>query len=79
MFYGFSKQSWHISLNLNVIGLDHIVFNIVYQITLLVVIDKFDQNLILVNVNNLKLYWYVEFVIQFTPTLVLHLFIKVDS
>jgi len=43
-------------------GLDHIGSNVVCLIifVLLVIIDKFDPNLVLININKLKPYMFIE-------------------
>lgn len=61
MFYGFQGLSKRIILNFKNDGLDHIKSNcLLNNIVLLTTIDKFDPNPILVNINKLKPYRFVE-------------------
>jgi hypothetical protein len=61
MFYGFQGLSKHIPLSFKDNGLDHIGSNTIpNNIVLLVTINKFDHNPILVNINKLKPYRFME-------------------
>ncbi len=61
MFYGFQGLSKRTILNFKNNGLDHIKSNfLLNNIVLLMTIDKFDPNPILVNINKLKPYKFVE-------------------
>jgi hypothetical protein len=56
MYYGFQKLFPNMLQNFRNNGLDLIGSNIV----LLVIVDKFDPNLVLVNINKLKPYKFIE-------------------
>jgi hypothetical protein len=58
MFYSFKKQSRCILWSLSIDGSVFIKYNIIYNPILLVAFDKFDLNLIIVNINGLKLCQY---------------------
>ncbi len=61
MFYDFQGLSKHIPLSFKDDGLDHIRSNIVYPtIQHCQTIDKFDLNLVLININKLKPYRFIE-------------------
>jgi hypothetical protein len=53
------ELSKHIPLNFKSNGLDLVGFNIIYLI-LLMIIDKFGFNPVLININKLKPYWFIE-------------------
>jgi hypothetical protein len=62
MFYGFSKEKKHIWEISRKDGLVHLGYNIAYPIILFyfVFVNNFEPNPILVNVNKLKPYTYVD-------------------
>jgi hypothetical protein len=62
MSYGFPKEKKHIWANSRKYSLVHLGYNIAYPIILflLVYINTFEPNPILVNVNKLKPYTYVD-------------------
>jgi hypothetical protein len=60
--FGFQKHARNTHASSNNVGLDHIRFNIVYLTIqqILVIVDKFDPNPILVNINKLKPYRFQD-------------------
>jgi hypothetical protein len=62
MYYGFQTLFPKMLKFFRDDGLEHIESNNIYPINiiLLVIIDKFDPNSMLVNINKLKPYWFVE-------------------
>jgi hypothetical protein len=64
MFYSFKKQSMCRLWNLSIDGSIFTKYNIIYNPILLVAFDKFDLNLIMVNINKLKLLQYEKIIIE---------------
>ncbi len=65
MFCGFQRAISHTQGSLLENGLDHIKNNVLpNNIVLMMTIEKFETNLMLVNVNKLKPYKYMEFEVQ---------------
>ncbi len=64
MSYGFQRAINHNLASLLGNGLDRIKYNMCCQITLLVTIEKFKPNPMLVNVNKIKPHKYMEFEVQ---------------
>jgi hypothetical protein len=57
---GFPREKNHIWANLRKDGLAHSKYNIVYPITLFFLKNNFEPNPVLVNINKLKPYKYVD-------------------
>jgi len=65
MFCGFLRAISHTYGSLQGNGLDHIKnYVLPNNIVLMMTIEKFETNLVLVNVNKLKPYKYMEFEVQ---------------
>jgi len=62
MFCGFPREKKHIWANLRKDGLAHSRYNITYQITqfFFVYVNNFEPKLVLININKLKPYKYVD-------------------
>jgi hypothetical protein len=62
IFFGFPKEKKHIWANSRKDCLDHLGYSIAYATTqfFLVFVNNFEPNLVLVNVNKLKPYKYVD-------------------